>query len=193
MGRLERDSGDRPSTRRDDTLRVGLGMPDNRLPAYRAKRRWADTPEPVPEQGPLPQGNDNTFVTQLIIKVGGILYPHLDRQAAAGKLMASGLRPHTFHSYCYGLLRDANIQFALLDEKDLQILFSCRIYNLPLKRFIKASDPGVFLKICWNSSAVAMTSCELLTTTRPTSRVWSAARFRCPAWASRKTPRRNAG
>ncbi|MGA9647681.1 MAG: ATP-dependent DNA helicase [Candidatus Korobacteraceae bacterium] len=83
---------------------------------------------------------------QLIIKVGEILYPHLDRQAAAGKLMASGLRPHTFHSYCYGLLRDANIQFALLDEKDLQILLRRRIQDLPLKRFIKASDPGVFLK-----------------------------------------------
>ena len=36
---------------------------------------------------------------QLIIKVGEILYPHLDRQAAVRKLMASGLRPHTFHSY----------------------------------------------------------------------------------------------
>jgi bifunctional non-homologous end joining protein LigD len=40
------------------------GMPDDRLSAYRAKRRQADTPEPVPEQGPLPQGNDNTFVIQ---------------------------------------------------------------------------------------------------------------------------------
>ena len=60
--------------------------------------------------------------------------------------MASGLRPHTFHSYCYGLLRDANIQFALLDEKDLQILLRRRIQDLPLKRFIKASDPGEFLK-----------------------------------------------
>ena len=83
---------------------------------------------------------------QLIIKVGEILYPHLDRQAAVRKLMASGLRPHTFHSYCYGLLHDANIQFALLDERDLQILLRRRIQDLPLKRFIKASDPGVFLK-----------------------------------------------
>ena len=55
---------------------------------------------------------------QLIAKVGEILYPHLDRASAARKLMASGLRPHTFHSYCYGLLHEANIQFALLDEKD---------------------------------------------------------------------------
>ena len=83
---------------------------------------------------------------QLITKVGEILYPHLDRQTAVRKLMASGLRPHTFHSYCYGLLHDANIHFELLDDKDLQILLRRRIQDLPLKRFIKASDPGQFLK-----------------------------------------------
>ncbi|HEY5176607.1 MAG TPA: ATP-dependent DNA helicase [Terriglobales bacterium] len=83
---------------------------------------------------------------QLIARVGEILYPHLDRATAARKLMSSGLRPHTFHSYCYGLLHDANIQFALLDEKDLQILLRRRIQDLPLKRFIKAADPGEFLK-----------------------------------------------
>jgi DNA helicase-2/ATP-dependent DNA helicase PcrA len=83
---------------------------------------------------------------QLIAKVGEILYPHLDQQTAARKLMASGLRPHTFHSYCYGLLHDANIQFGLLDEKDLQILLRRRIGDLPLQYFIKASDPGQFLK-----------------------------------------------
>ncbi len=83
---------------------------------------------------------------QLISRVGEILYPHLDQASAAGKLMASGLRPHTFHSYCYGLLRDANLRFALLDEKDLQILLRRRIQDLPLKRFIKASEPGQFLK-----------------------------------------------
>src|ERR1035437_7187157 len=83
---------------------------------------------------------------QLIARVGEILYPHLDRATAARKLMSSGLRPHTFHSYCYGLLHEANIQFALLDEKDLQILLRRRIQDLPLKRFIKAADPGEFLK-----------------------------------------------
>ncbi len=83
---------------------------------------------------------------QLISKVGEILYPHLDHASAARKLMASGLRPHTFHSYCYGLLHEANIQFALLDEKDLQILLRRRIGDLPLKRFIRAADPGEFLK-----------------------------------------------
>ena len=83
---------------------------------------------------------------QLITKVGEILYPHLDQAGAACKVMSSGLRPHTFHSYCYGLLREAKIQFALLDEVDLQILLRRRIADLPLKRFIKASDPGQFLK-----------------------------------------------
>ena len=83
---------------------------------------------------------------QLIARVGEILYSHLDRANAARKLMSSGLRPHTFHSYCYGLLRDANVQFALLDEKDLQILLRRRIQDMPLKRFIKAADPGEFLK-----------------------------------------------
>ena len=83
---------------------------------------------------------------QLIARVGEIVYPHLDQQSAARKLMSSGLRPHTFHSYCYGLLHDANIQFALLDEKDLQILLRRRIQDLPLQYFIKASHPGEFLK-----------------------------------------------
>ncbi len=79
---------------------------------------------------------------QLITKVGEIIHPHLDQPTAAQKLMASGLRPHTFHSYCYGLLQDANIRFGLLDEKDLQILLRRRIADLPLQYFIKASRPG---------------------------------------------------
>jgi DNA helicase-2/ATP-dependent DNA helicase PcrA len=83
---------------------------------------------------------------QLIAKVGEILYPQCDWATAARKLMANGLRPHTFHSYCYGLLHEANIQFALLDEKDLQILLRRRIGDLPLRRFIRAADPGEFLK-----------------------------------------------
>jgi DNA helicase-2/ATP-dependent DNA helicase PcrA len=94
----------------------------------------------------LPVTYTRNAAAQLITKVGEILYPHLDHAGAARKLISSGLRPHTFHSYCYGLLRDANIRFALLDEKDLQILLRRRIADLPLKRFIKASDPGQFLK-----------------------------------------------
>jgi bifunctional non-homologous end joining protein LigD len=38
-------------------------MPD-KLTAYRGKRDPAKTPEPVPEDGPLPRGDDDTFVIQ---------------------------------------------------------------------------------------------------------------------------------
>ncbi|HYZ53123.1 MAG TPA: DNA polymerase ligase N-terminal domain-containing protein [Streptosporangiaceae bacterium] len=40
------------------------GMPDDRLSAYRETRDRDHTPEPVPGQGPLPRGNDSTFVIQ---------------------------------------------------------------------------------------------------------------------------------
>jgi bifunctional non-homologous end joining protein LigD len=39
-------------------------MSEDRLSAYREKRDREHTPEPVPEQGPLPQGHDDTFVIQ---------------------------------------------------------------------------------------------------------------------------------
>jgi DNA ligase D-like protein (predicted 3'-phosphoesterase) len=40
------------------------GAPEDRLSAYRQRRDRDHTPEPVPEQGPLPRGNDDTFVIQ---------------------------------------------------------------------------------------------------------------------------------
>jgi bifunctional non-homologous end joining protein LigD len=39
-------------------------MPGDRLSAYREKREPDHTPEPVPGQGPLPRGNNDTFVIQ---------------------------------------------------------------------------------------------------------------------------------
>jgi bifunctional non-homologous end joining protein LigD len=39
-------------------------MSVDRMSGYRARRERDRTPEPVPEQGPLPQGNDDTFVIQ---------------------------------------------------------------------------------------------------------------------------------
>ena len=36
----------------------------DKLSPYRRKRSASATPEPVPAEGPLPQGNDNTFVIQ---------------------------------------------------------------------------------------------------------------------------------
>jgi bifunctional non-homologous end joining protein LigD len=38
--------------------------PDDKLSTYRRKRDASRTPEPVPAAGPLPQGNDDTFVIQ---------------------------------------------------------------------------------------------------------------------------------
>lgn len=40
------------------------GVPEVRLSAYQQRRDRDHTPEPVPEQGPLPRGNDDTFVIQ---------------------------------------------------------------------------------------------------------------------------------
>jgi bifunctional non-homologous end joining protein LigD len=39
-------------------------VPSDKLDPYRAKRDRRRTPEPVPTEGPLPQGNDDTFVVQ---------------------------------------------------------------------------------------------------------------------------------
>ena len=83
---------------------------------------------------------------ELIARVGGILYPLLDRQRAAKKLMASGLQANTFHAYCYGLLHASGISFGLIDDTDLLILLRQRIAELKLEHYIKASDPGTFLE-----------------------------------------------
>ncbi len=74
------------------------------------------------------------------------LYPEMDRQQAAKKLMRSGLQAHTFHSYCYRLLQDAGTKFQLLDDKDLFVLLRRRIADLKLQHYIKAATPGKFLQ-----------------------------------------------
>ncbi len=74
------------------------------------------------------------------------LYPEMDRQQAAKKLMRSGLQAHTFHSYCYRLLQDAGSKFQLLDDKDLFVLLRRRIADLKLQHYIKAATPGKFLQ-----------------------------------------------
>ena len=73
------------------------------------------------------------------------LYPEMDRQQAARKLMRSGLQAHTFHSYCYRLLQEAGTKFQLLDDKDLFVLLRRRIGDLKLQHYIKAATPGKFL------------------------------------------------
>jgi hypothetical protein len=61
------------------------GVPEDQLSAYRGKRDRDKTPEPVPEQGPLPRGNDDTFVIRehqarrlhwdFRLERGGVLVP----------------------------------------------------------------------------------------------------------------------
>src|SRR5271157_5697200 len=83
---------------------------------------------------------------ELVARAGGILYHDLDPERAAAKLLSSGLRADTFHAYCFSLLHDAGLKFALLDDQDLFVLLRRRIGELRLEHFIKAADPGKFLR-----------------------------------------------
>ncbi len=91
---------------------------------------------------------------ELIARVAAILYPkhqqslypEIDRQRAARKLLSSGLQAHTFHGYCYKLLREAGTTFELLDDKDLFVLLRRRIGDMKLQHYIKAAAPGKFLE-----------------------------------------------
>ncbi|HME32213.1 MAG TPA: ATP-dependent DNA helicase [Terriglobales bacterium] len=83
---------------------------------------------------------------ELITRAAGVLYPDLGPQRAAARLLQAGLQANTFHTYCFSLLRDAGIKFALLDDQDLFVLLRRRIGEMGLDRFIKAADPGKFLR-----------------------------------------------
>jgi len=83
---------------------------------------------------------------ELVRRAGGILYPDLDPERAAAKLLSSGLQANTFHAYCFSLLHEAGIKFALLDDQDLFVLLRRRIGEMKLEHFIKAADPGKFLR-----------------------------------------------
>lgn len=83
---------------------------------------------------------------ELLRRAGGILYPDLEPQRAAATLLSSGLQADTFHAYCFSLLHEAGIKFALLDDQDLFVLLRRRIGELQLERFTKAADPGKFLR-----------------------------------------------
>jgi DNA helicase-2/ATP-dependent DNA helicase PcrA len=74
------------------------------------------------------------------------LYPELDRHRGARKLLSKGLQAETFHSYCFGLLNHAGIKFELLTDQDLFVLLRRRIGDLKLEHYIKAADPGKFLR-----------------------------------------------
>ena len=83
---------------------------------------------------------------ELVRRAGGILYSDLDTERAAAKLLSSGLHANTFHAYCFSVLHGAGIKFALLDDQDLFVLLRRRIGDLKLEHFIKAADPGKFLR-----------------------------------------------
>jgi superfamily I DNA/RNA helicase len=59
---------------------------------------------------------------------------------------ATGLNASTFHGYCYQLLRDAGEDFQLLDQYELWTFLRQRVADLPLNRFLRAANPGRFLK-----------------------------------------------
>src|SRR5271167_1239223 len=82
---------------------------------------------------------------ELVRRAGGVLYDDLDPERAAAKLLSSGLQADTFHAYCFSLLYEAGIKFALLDDQDLFVLLRRRIGEMKLEQFIKAADPGKFL------------------------------------------------
>ena len=82
----------------------------------------------------------------MVRRAGSVLYPALEPQRAAATLLSSGLQADTFHAYCFSLLHGAGIKFALLDDQDLFVLLRRRIGELQLERFIKAADPGRFLR-----------------------------------------------
>jgi len=84
--------------------------------------------------------------SELVRRAGGILYSDLDQERAAAKLLSSGLQADTFHAYCFSLLHEAGIKFALLDDEDLFVLLRRRIGEMKLEHFIKAADPGKFLR-----------------------------------------------
>ena len=83
---------------------------------------------------------------ELVARAGAVVYPELAPQRAAAKLLSSGLQADTFHAYCFSLLHESGIKFALLDDQDLFVLLRRRIGELGLERFIKAADPGKFLR-----------------------------------------------
>ncbi len=66
-------------------------------------------------------------------------------RSSAG-IAAAGLNASTFHGYCYQLLREAGEDFQLLDQCELWTFLRQRVADLPLNRFLRAANPGRFLK-----------------------------------------------
>jgi DNA helicase-2/ATP-dependent DNA helicase PcrA len=65
---------------------------------------------------------------------------------AASVASSAGLNASTFHGFCYELLREAGEDFQLLDQCELWTFLRQRVADLPLNRFLRAANPGRFLK-----------------------------------------------
>src|SRR5690242_2512296 len=66
-------------------------------------------------------------------------------KSSAG-IAAVGLNASTFHGYCYQLLRKAGEDFQLLDQCELWTFLRQSVASVPLNRFLRAANPGRFLK-----------------------------------------------
>ena len=66
-------------------------------------------------------------------------------RSSAG-IAAGGLHASTFHGYCYQLLCESGEDFQLLDQFELWTFLRQRVADLPLKRFLRAANPGRFLR-----------------------------------------------
>jgi DNA helicase-2/ATP-dependent DNA helicase PcrA len=61
------------------------------------------------------------------------------------RLLGKKIHSATFHDYCNALLKRANKDFAVLDEKDLWIYLRKRIHELRLEHYVRAANVGQFL------------------------------------------------
>src|SRR5579863_693474 len=61
------------------------------------------------------------------------------------KLLGNNIHSATFHDYCFALLKRANKDFAVLDEKDLWIYLRKRIHDLRLEHYVRAANVAQFL------------------------------------------------
>ena len=62
---------------------------------------------------------------ELVQRVGELLHP--GDPDPLEKMQSSGLQANTFHAYCRELLRQAGIEFQLVDDKDLFVLLTTTI------------------------------------------------------------------
>jgi DNA helicase-2/ATP-dependent DNA helicase PcrA len=66
-------------------------------------------------------------------------------KSSAG-IASGGLHASTFHGYCYQLLRDWGEDFQLVDQCELWAFLRQHVAELPLNHFLRAANPGRFLK-----------------------------------------------